>query len=103
MERFKIDVYNDEENPPEIPALPYKKDDLIDLSLKKFETIVEGFPDPTFEAGGISTTYRGVKCPFCEMRFIQKVVSGCFNITEEPSWCPNCDFPTNAYKALDKF
>lgn len=99
MEKFKIDVYNDKKNPPKIPALPDKKEDLIDLSLKKFDVMVEGLPDPTFKAGGISTTYRGVKCPFCGMRFIQKVESGCFNINEEPSCCPNCDFPTNVYNA----
>jgi len=103
MERFKINVYKDKKNPPKIPSLPDEKEDLIDLLLKKFEFMVEGLPDPTFKAGGISTTYRGVKCPFCGMRFIQKLESGCVGIDTEPSLCPNCAFPTNVWKALDKF
>lgn len=101
LESFKIKAYKDKENPPEIPPLPNKKGDLIKLSRKRFEVVARGLPDLTFKPGAISTFYEGVRCPFCNMRFIRKVTCGYFNLTHDPFWCPNCNFPENVYKVRD--
>lgn len=57
--------------------------------------IDSGLPDPTFKSGGISITNRKVECPECYHRFVQRIERGCFNITEDPYYCPKCEYPYN--------